>query len=74
MGHLENHHRHGAIDRSWIEDGSQAVMAGTDGNHVMRLNIPAGETVGQVGMRTFEYTFEPGTPIPSCGRSRQPSR
>ena len=62
MGHMENHHRHGAPDRSWIQDGSQSVILSADGNRFMQLRIPAGESRGRVGMRTFEYTFEPGTP------------
>ena len=68
MGHLENHHRHGAADRSWIQDGTQSVTTDADGNHVMRLSIPAGESAGRVGMRTFEYTFEPGTPSTFAAR------
>lgn len=62
MGHMENHRRHDAPDRSWIEDGSQSVVVAEDGNRLMQLRIPAGESTGRVGMRTFEYTFEPGTP------------
>jgi poly-gamma-glutamate capsule biosynthesis protein CapA/YwtB (metallophosphatase superfamily) len=64
-GHLESQELFGAPDRAWIEDGSQAVVeaaAAPSGSRVMRLSIPAGSEVGRVGMRTFEYTFEPGTP------------
>ena len=28
----------------------------------MQLQIPADQGEGRIGMRTFEYTFEPGTP------------
>ena len=64
-GHLESHYLHGAPDRSWIADGSQKVVTVADapsGNNVMQLTIPARGEPGRVGMRTFEYTFEPGTP------------
>jgi poly-gamma-glutamate capsule biosynthesis protein CapA/YwtB (metallophosphatase superfamily) len=70
MGHLENHFLHGSPDRSWIEDGSQAVVRTDAGEHVMRLEIPAGAGRGVVGMRTFEYTFEPGTPTTFALRAR----
>lgn len=64
-GHLENHYLHGSPDRSWIEDGAQEVVLREDapsGRYVMQVDIPAGAGQGRVGMRTFEYTFEPGTP------------
>lgn len=64
-GHLESHYLHGSPDRAWIAGGSQKVVtvAGApSGNNVMQLTIPAGRKTGRVGMRTFEYTFEPGTP------------
>jgi poly-gamma-glutamate capsule biosynthesis protein CapA/YwtB (metallophosphatase superfamily) len=64
-GHLENHFLHGSADRSWLEDGGQKVVLYEDapsGRYVMQLDIPAGTEQGRVGMRTFEYTFEPGTP------------
>ena len=61
-GHLENHHLHGSADRSWIDDGAQSVVRDDSGNHVMALTIPAGVKEDSIGMRTFEYTFEPGTP------------
>jgi poly-gamma-glutamate capsule biosynthesis protein CapA/YwtB (metallophosphatase superfamily) len=70
MGHLENHDRHGAGDRSWIQEGPQSVITSDDGNRVMRLRIPAGASQGRVGMRTFEYTFEPGTPSTFAARVR----
>lgn len=70
MGHLENHDLHGSPDRSWIEDGSQAVVRDETGGHVMRLEIPAGAGQGTVGMRTFEYMFEPGTPTTFAVRAR----
>jgi poly-gamma-glutamate capsule biosynthesis protein CapA/YwtB (metallophosphatase superfamily) len=72
-GHLENHFLHGSPDRSWIEDGMQAVAAIDDapsGRHAMRLDVPAGAGKGRVGMRTFEYTFEPGTPTTFQARAR----
>ena len=62
MGHLENHFLHGSPDRSWIEDGMQTVERDGLGNHHMRLAIPAGAGSGRVGMRTFDNSFEPGTP------------
>jgi hypothetical protein len=64
-GHLENYFLHGSPDRSWIEDSGQKVVFHDDapsGQYVMQLDIPAGTEPGRVGMRTFEYTFEPGTP------------
>jgi len=61
-GHFENHLLHGSPDRSWIEDGAQAIVRADDGNHVMKLTVPAGTEEERIGMRTFEYTFEPGTP------------
>jgi poly-gamma-glutamate capsule biosynthesis protein CapA/YwtB (metallophosphatase superfamily) len=64
-GHLESHYLFATPDRAWIEDGSQSVVevaAAPSGRRAMRLNIPAGREAGTVGMRTFEYTFEPGTP------------
>jgi poly-gamma-glutamate capsule biosynthesis protein CapA/YwtB (metallophosphatase superfamily) len=64
-GHLEAHYLHGSPDRGWIEDGSQKVVIVADapsGDKVMQLVIAAGGEAGRVGMRTFEYTFEPGTP------------
>lgn len=61
-GHLENYSLHGSPDRSWIEDGAQTVDRDSDGNHAMALTIPAGLEEDRIGMRTFEYTFEPGTP------------
>jgi hypothetical protein len=69
-GHLENHHLHGSPDRSWISDGMQTVTRDETGNHVMHVLIPAGEEEGRVGMRTFEYTFEPGTPSTFSVRAR----
>lgn len=68
-GHLENHHLHGSPDRSWIEDGRQNVIRDDSGNHVMSLLIPAGEEEGELGMRVFEYTFEPGTPSSFIARA-----
>jgi len=65
MGHLESHYFFDAPDRSWISDGSQTVVAIDDapsGKNVMQLVVPAGQDAGTIGMRTFEYTFEPGTP------------
>jgi poly-gamma-glutamate capsule biosynthesis protein CapA/YwtB (metallophosphatase superfamily) len=65
MGHLESHFLHDAPDMSWIEDGSQAVVQRNDapsGRNVMQLTVPAGQQEGTIGMRTFEYTFKPGTP------------
>ena len=65
MGHLESHYLFDAPDRSWISDGSQTVVAIDDapsGKNVMQLVVPAGQDTGTIGMRTFEYTFEPGTP------------
>lgn len=61
-GHFENHALKGSFDRSWIEDGRQRVVRDQSGNRVMSLLIPAGEEEGEIGMRTFDYTFEPGTP------------
>jgi poly-gamma-glutamate capsule biosynthesis protein CapA/YwtB (metallophosphatase superfamily) len=69
-GHLENHHLHGSPDRSWISDGTQSVVTSEDGNRVMQLKIPAGTESGRVGMRTFEYTFEPGRPSSFTARVR----
>ncbi len=69
-GHFENHHLHGSPDRSWIEDGAQAVVRTDDGNHVMTLAVPAGTEEERIGMRTFEYTFEPGTPTTFAIRAR----
>ena len=65
MGHLESHFLFDAPDRSWIEDGMQTILPRDDapaGPNVMQLQIPAGHNTGRMGMRTFEYTFEPGTP------------
>jgi len=65
MGHLESHYLFDAPDRSWISNGSQTVVTIDDapsGKNVMQLVVPAGEEAGTIGMRTFEYTFEPGTP------------
>ena len=69
-GHLENYHLHSSPDRSWISDGMQEVIKSDSGNHVMRLLIPAGAESGRVGMRTFEYTFEPGRPSTFATRVR----
>lgn len=68
-GHFENYHLHGSPDRSWIEDGRQEVIRDDDGNHVMSLLIPAGGEEGEIGMRVFEYTFEPGTPSSFIARA-----
>jgi hypothetical protein len=65
MGHLESHYLFDAPDRSWISDGSQTVEVidnAPSGKNVMQLVVPAGQGAGTIGMRTFEYTFEPGTP------------
>ncbi|MBT8047444.1 MAG: hypothetical protein HKN57_12665 [Xanthomonadales bacterium] len=65
MGHLESHFLHDAPDLSWLEDGTQAIIQRDDapsGRNVMQLVIPAGQPEGTLGMRTFEYTFKPGTP------------
>ena len=65
MGHLESHFLHDAPDLSWIEDGAQSIATREDapaGPGVMQLKVAAGRDQGRVGMRTFEYTFEPGTP------------
>ncbi|MEE4219329.1 MAG: CapA family protein [Xanthomonadales bacterium] len=72
-GHFENYALHGSPDRSWIEDGRQSVIRDDDGNHVMSLLIPAGEEEGEIGMRIFEYTFEPGTPSSFIARARPES-
>jgi hypothetical protein len=40
------------------------------GTAVMQLDIPPGAGSGRVGMRTFEYTFEPGTPTTFLARAR----
>lgn len=69
-GHLENHHLHGSPDRSWIEDGPQTIVRDNDGNRVMALAIDAGDAHGEIGMRVFEYTFEPGTPTTFALRAR----
>ena len=64
-GHFESYPLHGSPDRSWIEDGAQTVLKIEDapsGSRVMQLDIPAGAGAGRIGMRTFEYTFVPGTP------------
>ena len=65
MGHLESHYLYDAPDRSWIADGSQTIVVREDapsGKNVMQLVVPAGQGEGIIGMRTFEYTFKPGTP------------
>jgi poly-gamma-glutamate capsule biosynthesis protein CapA/YwtB (metallophosphatase superfamily) len=65
MGHLESHDLFGATDRSWIADGTQTVVEvenAPSGTRVMQLAVQAGQDSGRIGMRTFEYTFEPGTP------------
>jgi hypothetical protein len=69
-GHLENHHLHGSPDRSWIEEGPQTIVRDNDGNRVMALAIDAGDDRGEIGMRVFEYTFEPGTPTTFALRAR----
>jgi len=72
-GHFESHALHGSPDRSWIEDGMQTVVSepgAPGGNAVMRLDVPAGAASGRIGMRTFEYTFEPGTPTTFLARAR----
>ena len=72
-GHFESYPLHGSPDRSWIEDGAQTVTTLDDapsGTRAMRLDIPAGVGAGRVGMRTFEYTFEPGTPTTFFVRGR----
>ena len=68
-GHFENYHLHGSPDRSWIEDGRQSVIRDDSGNHLMSLAIPAAEDEGEIGMRVFEYTFEPGTPSSFIARA-----
>ncbi len=76
MGHLESHFLHGAPDRSWIEDGAQSVVTRDDapaGPAVMQLKVSAGQDRGRIGMRTFEYTFEPGTPTTFAVRARTES-
>ena len=72
-GHFESYPLHGSPDRSWIEDGAQSVATldgAPSGRRAMRLDIPAGAGNGRVGMRTFEYTFEPGTPTTFYLRGR----
>lgn len=76
MGHLESHFLFDAPDRSWIEDGSQTIVTRGDapmGRNVMQLQIPAGQDTGRIGMRTFEYTFEPGTPTTFAVKARTDS-
>jgi len=73
MGHFESHYLFGAPDRSWIADGSQTIVAMDDapsGKNVMQLVVPAGQAKGTLGMRTFEYTFEPGTPTSFVVKAR----
>jgi poly-gamma-glutamate capsule biosynthesis protein CapA/YwtB (metallophosphatase superfamily) len=73
MGHLEAHYLFAAPDRSWIADGSQTIVARDDapsGENVMQLVVPAGQAKGILGMRTFEYTFEPGTPTSFVVKAR----
>ncbi|MFC1688335.1 CapA family protein [Pseudomonadota bacterium] len=79
MGHLESHFLYDTPDRSWIEDGSQTIVAREDaplGRNVMQLSIPAGQNEGRIGMRTFEYTFEPGSPTSFVltARTESPAR
>jgi hypothetical protein len=65
MGHLESHYLFDAPDRSWIASGTQTIVtsdSAPSGKNVMQLVVPAGQEKGTIGMRTFEYTFEPGTP------------
>ena len=72
-GHFESYPLHGSPDRSWIEDGAQSVVAMDDapsGRRAMRLDLPAGAGPGRIGMRTFEYTFVPGTPTTFVVRGR----
>jgi len=72
-GHFESYPLHGSPDRSWIEDGAQTVTVTGDapsGRRAMRLDLPAGGGAGRIGMRTFEYTFEPGTPTTFFVRGR----
>ncbi|MEJ2383315.1 MAG: CapA family protein [Xanthomonadales bacterium] len=72
-GHFESYPLHGAPDRSWIEDGTQTVVTiegAPSGTRAMRLDVPAGAGQGRIGMRTFEYTFEPGTPTTFFVRGR----
>ena len=69
-GHLENYYLHGSPDRGWISDGMQSVVKSDTDNHVMQLKIPAGSETGRIGMRTFEYTFEPGRPSSFTTRVR----
>lgn len=76
MGHLESHYLFDAPDRSWIADGSQTIVSVEDapsGRNVMQLNVPVGKETGTIGMRTFEYTFEPGTPTSFLVRARSDS-
>ncbi len=72
-GHLESHSLLGAADRAWIEEGHQSIVteeAAPSGKNVMHLVIPATAGQGRIGMRTFEYTFEPGTPTTFVVRAR----
>jgi poly-gamma-glutamate capsule biosynthesis protein CapA/YwtB (metallophosphatase superfamily) len=76
MGHLESHFLFDAPDRSWISDGSQSIVAKDDapyGRNVMQLSIPGGQPEGRIGMRTFEYIFEPGTPTSFALQARTDS-
>jgi poly-gamma-glutamate capsule biosynthesis protein CapA/YwtB (metallophosphatase superfamily) len=73
MGHLESHYLFDAPDRSWISDGTQTIVTldnAPSGSNVMQLHVPAGRTQGTIGMRTFEYTFEPGTPTTFVATAR----
>jgi len=64
-GHFESHYLNGAPDRTWLQNEGLTIISddhAPSGTRVMQLLVPAGQKKGRLGTRTFDQTFEPGTP------------
>jgi poly-gamma-glutamate capsule biosynthesis protein CapA/YwtB (metallophosphatase superfamily) len=74
-GHFESQDLFSAPDRTWIANGQQQIVddSGAAGNSVMKLVVPAGQQQAAIGMRTFDRSYEPGTPTSIVTRARSES-
>lgn len=72
-GHLESHYLNDAPDRTWLQAEGLSIISDTtapSGHQVMQLLIPAGQSKGRFGARTFDLTFIPGTPTSFVVKAR----
>ena len=72
-GHFESHYLNNAPDRTWLQNGGLSIIRdeqAPSGKQVMQMLIPAGQTSGRLGPRTFDQIFIPGTPTTFVVKAR----